>query len=92
MSTRFDLKLFRVFLKYRLPGKLILPFFSRKVSTVTFSEGGYTLSRLQNDKISNIITCFHHFVILAVAKTSSRVKTATTFSRQNDAGSHASTT
>ena len=32
----------------------ILPFFTRKVSTVTFSEGGYTLSRLQNDKPSNI--------------------------------------
>ena len=31
----------------------ILPFFTRKVSTVTFSEGGYTLSRLQNDKPSN---------------------------------------
>ena len=32
----------------------ILPFFTRKVSTVTFSEGGYTLSQLQNDKPSNI--------------------------------------
>ena len=32
----------------------ILPFFTRKVSIVTFSEGGYTLSRSQNDKTSNI--------------------------------------
>ena len=32
----------------------ILPFFTRKVSTVTFSEGGYTLSRSQSDKTSNI--------------------------------------
>ena len=32
----------------------ILPFFSRKVSTVTFSEGGYALSRWQKDKTTNI--------------------------------------
>ena len=32
----------------------ISPFFTRKVSTVKFSEGGYTLSRSQNDKTSNI--------------------------------------
>ena len=32
----------------------ILLFFTRKVSIVTFSEGGYTLSRSQNDKTSNI--------------------------------------
>ena len=35
------------------PESFILPFFTRKVSTVTFSEGGYTLSRSQNhDKTS----------------------------------------
>ena len=53
-STRFDLKLLLVFLKYRLPGKLHFTIFTRKVSTVTFSEGGYTPSRSQNDKTSNI--------------------------------------
>ena len=31
-----------------------LPFFTRKVSTVTFSEEGYTLSRSQNDKTTDI--------------------------------------
>ena len=68
----------------------ILPFFTGKVSTVTFSEGGYTLSPLQNDKTTNIlVTCFCHFDILA--KTRSRVTTATTFSRQNDARSRACT-
>ena len=36
------------------PKSFILPFFTRKVSTVTFSEGGCTLSRSQNDIISNI--------------------------------------
>ena len=60
--TRFDFKFFRVFSKYRLPGKL---HFTIKVSTVIFSEGGYALSR--------------------------SMTTATTFSRQNDAGSLAST-
>ena len=52
-STRFDLKFFRVFSKYRLP-VIDLPFFTRKVSIVIFSEGGYTLSRTQNDKTFNI--------------------------------------
>ena len=36
------------------PESFILPFFTRKARTVTFSEGGYTLSRSQNDKTSNI--------------------------------------
>ena len=31
-----------------------LPFFTRKVSTVILSEGGYALSRSQNDKTSNV--------------------------------------
>ena len=54
----------------------ILPFFTRKVRTVTFSEEGYSLSRSQNNK-----TSFCHFDILA--KTRSRLTTATMFSRQN---------
>ena len=36
------------------PESFILPFFTGKVSTVTFSEGGYSLSGSQNDKTSNI--------------------------------------
>ena len=39
-----DLKFFRLFSKYRLPGKLYFAIFTRKVSTATFSEGGYDLS------------------------------------------------
>ena len=35
------------------PESFILPFFTRKVSTVTFSEGGCTLSWSQNDKTFN---------------------------------------
>ena len=42
---------FGVFSKYRLPESFILPFFTGKVSTVTFSEGGYTLSQSQSDKL-----------------------------------------
>ena len=81
-STRFQFTLYRVFSKYRHPGKVHLNiFFTRKVSTVTFSEGSYTLSRPQNDKTSNIhehlITCFRHYDILA--KTRSRMTTATSF-------------
>ena len=36
------------------PESFTLPFFITKVITVTFSEGGYTLSRLQKDQTSNI--------------------------------------
>ena len=50
-TTRFDFKLFRVTIDSF--ESFILPFFTRKVSTVTFSEGGYTLSRSPNDKTSN---------------------------------------
>ena len=54
-STRFDLQIFRVFSKYRLPESFTLPLFTRKVySIVIFSEGGYALSQSQNDKTSNI--------------------------------------
>ena len=35
------------------PESFILPFFTRKDSTVIFSEGGYALSRLQNDNTFN---------------------------------------
>ena len=36
------------------PESFILLFFTGKVSTVTFSEGVYTLSRSKNDKTTNI--------------------------------------
>ena len=36
------------------PESFILPFFTGNLSTVTFSGGGYTLSRSQIDKTSNI--------------------------------------
>ena len=36
------------------PESFILPFFTTNISTLTFSEGGYTLFRSQNDKTSNI--------------------------------------
>ena len=51
-STRFDVKFFRVFSKYRLHGEL---YFTKKVSTVTFSEEGYALFLSQNDKTSSNI-------------------------------------
>ena len=53
-STRFDFKCFRVLSKCRLPGKLHFTNFTRKVSIVIFSEGGYALSRSQNDKTFKI--------------------------------------
>ena len=56
-KTRFDLKFFRVLdLRQNIdsPESFILPFFTKKFSTVTVSEGGYALSRSQNDKASNI--------------------------------------
>ena len=48
------------------PESVILPFFTRKVSTVTFSEGGYVLSRSQKwSNFQHLITRFRHFDILA---------------------------
>ena len=48
----------KVFFAYSLnidsPGSFILPYLTRKVSSVIFSEGGYALSRSQNDKTSTI--------------------------------------
>ena len=48
----------KIFLGYSqskdTPQSITFPFFTRKASTVTFSEGGYILSRSQNDKTSNI--------------------------------------
>ena len=78
------------------PCWLSKPFFlflTSNVSTFISVEGGKVLSRSLNDKIPKIwclgsafiyksITCFRHNEILA--KTRSRLATATTFSRQND--------
>ena len=50
-STRFGLEFFAHSQNIDFPESFILPFLTRKVSTVTFSEGGYTLSRSQNDKL-----------------------------------------
>ena len=53
-STRFGLKFFAHSQNIDSPESFILPFFTRKVSIVTFSGGGYALSRSQSDKTSNI--------------------------------------
>ena len=48
------LKVFLCILKIETPQKASFTIFiTRKVSTVTFGEGGYTLYRSQNDKTSN---------------------------------------
>ena len=54
-SMRFELKLFRIFSIIDSRESFILPFFTRKFSTVISSEGGYTPSRSRNDKTSNIL-------------------------------------
>ena len=82
-STRFNLKCFRIFSKN--VQSFIVLFFTWKVSAIIFTGGNLALSRSQNDW-----TCSCHYDILA--KTRSRMTTATTFSRQNDVGSRASTT
>ena len=48
------LKVFSRILKIDSPESFILPFFTRRVSTVIFSEGGYAPSRSQNDKTFNV--------------------------------------
>ena len=48
------LKVFSRILKIDSPESFILPFFTRKVSTVIFSERDYVPFRSQNDKTSNI--------------------------------------
>ena len=80
MSARFDLKFFRVFSNVDFPESVIWPFFTRKVSTVIFSEGGYVLSRSQNYITSNIWYLVHYDIR---AKTRSRMTTATTFSHMS---------
>ena len=82
-STRFNLKCFRIFSK-NVQSFTVL-FFTWKVSAIIFIGDSLALSRSQNDW-----TCSCHYDILA--KTRSRMTTATTFSRQNDVGSRASTT
>ena len=49
-STRFELKFFASSQNIDFQESFILPFFTRKVSTVILSEGGYALSRSQNGK------------------------------------------
>ena len=45
---------YEIGLKVFFAESFILPFFTRKVSTVIFSEGDYAPFRSQNDKTSNI--------------------------------------
>ena len=49
-STRFNWKFLRVLSKKSHLGKLYFTFFTKKVSTVIYTEGGEALSRQQNDK------------------------------------------
>ena len=51
---RFDLKFFRIFSIIDIRESFILPFFTRKFSTVILSEGGYAPSRSWNDKTSTV--------------------------------------
>ena len=81
-----NFKLSRLFSKIEIPERCIVHFFTTKVGTLISAEEGWAISRSLNDKISNI----RHYEILA--KTRSRLTTATTFSRQNDVGSRACTT
>ena len=53
-STRFDLKFFAYSQNIYSPDSFNLSFFTKKVSTVIFSEEGYAPSRSKNDKTSNI--------------------------------------
>ena len=45
---------FLVFSNFQVDGSFILPFFTKKVSTVIFNEAGYALSGSDPDKTSNI--------------------------------------
>ena len=90
-STRFNLKSLRVFSKKNTPRKASSYFFSPK-SLYSYLDWRM-LSPLQIVKWWNflhLITCSRHYDILA--KTRSKMTTAITFSRQNDAGSRASNT
>ena len=92
-STRFNWKFLRVLSKKRHLGKLYFTFFTKKVSTVIYTEGGEALSRQQNDKTTYFDNFSRHYDILA--KTRGRMTMAITswrFSRQIDAGSRVSNT
>ena len=81
------LEVFSRLLKIDSPESFILPFFTGKVSIVTFSEGDYALYRSHNEKTSNFDILFsppRHS-----RENSCRMTTAITFSRQNDGGSRA---
>ena len=72
------------------PENFILPFFTRKVSTVTLVKEATPSPDRKMTKLLTFDNCFPQFDILA--KTRSEVTTATRFSRQNEAGSPASFT
>ena len=86
-STRFNLKSLRVFPKKDTLESFILLLFTKKDHTVIYTERSYKPSpnsrMIKRLTIDNLFP--RHFDILA--KTRSRMTTAITFSRQNDAGS-----
>ena len=88
---KFDLKFFRVFSENRYPGKLH--------RTLESPENLTLLSSLKQVKPSpdhnliKLVTFYNSFPPLRLlANTGTRMTTAITFSRQNDAGSRASNT
>ena len=85
------LEVFRTFLKYRLPGKLHFTIFSLEKLALLPLVKKATPS--PDRKVIKLLTFDNLFPPLRhSAKTRGRVKTATTFSRQNEAGSRACTT
>ena len=75
----------------RVLKKDILLFFTKKFSSVIYTEGGYALSRKQNDKTSYIWKLIPDTTTFSLKPVVEWV-TAITFSHQNDAGSRSPTT
>ena len=72
--------------KIDTPESFVVSFFTRKVSTFFYWRRLNHRSPEHNyDKTSNSWSCFRHYGILA--KSRSRIATATSFPRQNDPGS-----
>ena len=91
-STRFDVKFFRVFSKYRLHGRALFYYISlKKLALLPLVK---RVTRFPHRKmiklLLTLISCFCYHDIRA--KTRRRVTAATTYSHQNDACSRACTT
>ena len=78
----------RIVKKWTLRKASLHSFFTRKVNTVIFLEGGLALFLAKWENFHHLITCLHHCIL---AKPRSKVTTAIAFSRQNEAGSRART-